>query len=199
MRFEGFLNALCYYLFMNFIKTLHKNWYLGILIVILAAGALGIYDWYENNKEFVVLTDAQLEELGSTRAVMKYYEHLEEAYADDTFGGGTPEETLNLFVTALEAGDIETASRYYVLEAQIFERESLEEFSASDKYSKWIEIISDATLVEKTEEEANFQYVVVVAETRKIEGTSLVMPSGEYQNTIKIIKNSNGVWKISDL
>lgn len=33
---------------------------------------------------------------------------------NDTFGGKTPEETFDMFLTALKAGDIEKASKYYV-------------------------------------------------------------------------------------
>ena len=43
---------------------------------------------------------------------------LQEAYANDTYGGDTPEETLDLFIEALEAGDIELASKYFVVEKQ---------------------------------------------------------------------------------
>lgn len=34
--------------------------------------------------------------------------------APDTYGGKTPQETLDLFVAALRAGDVELASKYFV-------------------------------------------------------------------------------------
>jgi len=39
----------------------------------------------------------------------------EKAMAEDIYGGKTPEETLKLFIEALEKGDIELASKYFVL------------------------------------------------------------------------------------
>jgi len=36
-----------------------------------------------------------------------------EAQKNDNIGGKTPEETLDLYITALKAGDIELASKYY--------------------------------------------------------------------------------------
>ena len=48
----------------------------------------------------------------ATRAIAE----MEEAFRNDTYGGKTPEETLQLFIVALEAGDIELASKYFALE-----------------------------------------------------------------------------------
>lgn len=39
-------------------------------------------------------------------------------YKNDFDGGKTPEETLELFITALRAGDIEKASKYYEIGLQ---------------------------------------------------------------------------------
>jgi len=35
--------------------------------------------------------------------------------SEDTYGGKTPEETLNLFIEALKKEDLELASKYFVL------------------------------------------------------------------------------------
>lgn len=43
---------------------------------------------------------------------------LQKQYANDTYGGDTPEETLELFIQALEEGDIELASKYFMIEKQ---------------------------------------------------------------------------------
>ena len=47
-----------------------------------------------------------------------YADGLRVAYQEDTHGGGTPEETLQLFIDALKSGDIELASKYYIPEKQ---------------------------------------------------------------------------------
>ena len=38
--------------------------------------------------------------------------------AADTYGGKTPQETLDMFITAVEKGDYELASKYFVVERQ---------------------------------------------------------------------------------
>lgn len=38
--------------------------------------------------------------------------------AADTIGGKTPQETLDMFIQAVEKGDYELASRYFVIERQ---------------------------------------------------------------------------------
>jgi hypothetical protein len=48
----------------------------------------------------------------------KYIKEFEEFYAKDTYGGKTPEETLELFISALEQGDTELARKYFVMEKQ---------------------------------------------------------------------------------
>lgn len=39
-------------------------------------------------------------------------------YKDDTYGGKTPEETWTMFLDALKKGDVELASKYFVVEKQ---------------------------------------------------------------------------------
>ncbi len=39
-----------------------------------------------------------------------------EAMTADTYGGKTPEETINLFKAALEKGDVELASKYFMFD-----------------------------------------------------------------------------------
>lgn len=39
-------------------------------------------------------------------------------YKDDTYGGKTPEETWALFLDALKKGDVDLASKYFVVEKQ---------------------------------------------------------------------------------
>jgi hypothetical protein len=47
-----------------------------------------------------------------------YAQGMEKAYTADTYGGVTPEETLQLFIDALKAGDIQLAAKYYIPEKQ---------------------------------------------------------------------------------
>lgn len=45
--------------------------------------------------------------------------------AADTFGGRTPQETLDMFISAVEKGDYELASKYFVIEKQAEWKEDL--------------------------------------------------------------------------
>ena len=52
-------------------------------------------------------------------------EKLNKLYAQDSFGGDTPEETLRLFIDALKNGDTNLAAKYFVLDKQSVWKEYL--------------------------------------------------------------------------
>src|SRR3989338_2957114 len=72
------------------------------VIIVLAFGALYYLNYYNSPEQ----------------KALRYYADLEKQYAEDTYGGKTPEETLQLFIDALKAGDIDLASKYFVVEKQ---------------------------------------------------------------------------------
>ena len=43
-------------------------------------------------------------------------EVLKAEYKNDTYGGATPEETMQMFIKAFQAGDLELASKYFIIE-----------------------------------------------------------------------------------
>ncbi len=85
-----------------------KIWLLVGLVILLLAIVWGVvwgpqtfsFYWYEY----------------LNRKHLAEFEALEEAYRMDTNGGETPEETLDLFVVALETGDAGLAASYFVPE-----------------------------------------------------------------------------------
>ena len=109
----------------------------GALLII----GLGIVVW------FATSTSAREE-----RQAQKYFEDLREQYENDPYGGDTPEETLALFIEALEKGDIELASKYFVIDEQeewkeklvrIKERDLLQEMAGDLKNKKEDKIDND--------------------------------------------------------
>ncbi|MEX0934135.1 MAG: hypothetical protein WD003_02700, partial [Candidatus Paceibacterota bacterium] len=78
-----------------------------ISIIVLIIAIIGLVYYYSTN---LSLTPEQKAE----KEILDYYADLEEQYKNDTFGGETPEETLELFIAALEAEDIELASKYFL-------------------------------------------------------------------------------------
>ncbi|KKS33329.1 MAG: hypothetical protein UU96_C0028G0002 [Parcubacteria group bacterium GW2011_GWC2_42_13] len=92
-----------------------------IIILIVAAGvfladwAMGKYKFWQETKKVDKLAQA-------LRDIEK--KDYEMAMAD-TFGGQTPAETLQMFINAVEQGDYELASKYFIIPKQTDELESL--------------------------------------------------------------------------
>jgi hypothetical protein len=59
-------------------------------------------------------------------------------YKKDTYGGATPEETLQLFIDAMKTEDYELASKYYLPEQQ---KKVYEELIGIDEFSFYLEIL----------------------------------------------------------
>ncbi|MBI5140202.1 MAG: hypothetical protein HZA94_02035 [Candidatus Vogelbacteria bacterium] len=59
----------------------------------------------------------------------------EDAFRNDRDGGKTPEETFDLFLTALRAGNIELASKYYELPSQPKALRNLMDYKTSNSFA----------------------------------------------------------------
>ena len=137
----------------------------------------GVLLWFAG---FYFSPDARQE-----RAALRYIQNLEEQYKNDTYGGATPEETLSLFIAALEAGDVELASKYFLPD----EREEIKQnlLQASEQQGGFegvIERVKKLNLVKKDNKEAFFTII----------GLDNVI-----QMQATLIKNQNNTWKITDL
>jgi len=69
-------------------------------------------------------------------------ERLQGQHANDTYGGDTPEETLELFIKALEDEDMELASKYYVVNKQKDGKNDLNIALEKHNLSRYISILS---------------------------------------------------------
>lgn len=90
-------------------------WGGGVVLVV------GVLVWYISaTEEPFVPRDFNevVAELKDPKKIQEYSDRLVEAYKKDTDGGDTPEETLNLFIAALKAGDTDKAAKYFLLEKQ---------------------------------------------------------------------------------
>lgn len=107
--------------------------FLGILagIALLSVAVLfGVeYLRYKNSPEYQAVEDLK---------------NLEKQYAEDTYGGDTPEETLRLFIEALRAGDTELAAKYFVLDKQEQWREDLALLKEKGLLDEMIKDVEDA-------------------------------------------------------
>lgn len=59
----------------------------------------------------------------------------------DTYGGNTPQETLDMFIEAVEKGDYELASKYFVIPKQEEWRNELLEINKADKIDTFLDPI----------------------------------------------------------
>jgi len=81
-----------------------------LLIMIIIAGSLFVWSYYLSPEAKMSRKTAKNIELYKN-AVEKY----ESAMKADTYGGKTPEETLQMFIDALQKEDIDLASKYFLL------------------------------------------------------------------------------------
>jgi hypothetical protein len=83
-------------------------WVVGVIILILAfLYFLGTYGYRIQNYFMAQRQEKVMLEIERQKA------EILEAQKNDNYGGKTPEETLDLYITALKAGDIELASKYW--------------------------------------------------------------------------------------
>lgn len=141
-----------------------------LLIIVVAIGAL----W----GGFVV------QQWQGAKNVEKFAEALETWQKDqydlamqDTYGGKTPQETLQMYIDAVEKGDYELASKYFILEKQEKELSSLRNSTKED-------IINIANIL-KNLERVNDQTMKT-----KVKG---------YDFIVNFSKYPNGIWKILEI
>ena len=89
-----------------------RSWWkyaVGVLVIIIAVlgGYIGWYQYFSSDAKYRREVEQSALELP---AKLEAYKKAREA---DTYGGKTPEETLQLFIEALENRDLELASKYF--------------------------------------------------------------------------------------
>ncbi len=68
----------------------------------------------------------------------------EKPYREDTYGGKTPKETLELFIAAVEKNDFDLASKYFVLSKQEEWKKKLKN-GDKENLKNWIALLKKAT------------------------------------------------------
>ena len=128
----------------------------------------------------------------------------------DTFGGKTPQETLQMFIDAVEAGDYDLASKYFVETQYSQQKKTLENISKNNKIEWFIYILKNAVPVDKEKEyEENYQltkdlissteeeWVSHLKELNKNQYEMDANDNLEYIFRINFIRYPNNIWKIS--
>jgi len=107
-------------------------------------------------------------------------EELKRQQEADTFGGATPYETLEMYIAAVEKGDFELASKYFVIEKQ-------ENYLA---FLKGLEKEKLKNIIEKTKE--------TVGAEGSYSADGLKFETGGFA-TIDLVKYPKGIWKINEI
>src|SRR3990167_4899471 len=72
------------------------------------------------------------------RAVKSFQSAIDAIYKNDTYGGKTPEETFDLYLAALKKGDLELASKYFVVERRKIATDELLEMKTNNQMADYI-------------------------------------------------------------
>ncbi len=93
--------------------TRKTKWWIFVLgfLTIIALGIIVDAVWTEYFSPAAQEARRMKEQYAAYEQQQKTYE---EALAQDTYGGKTPEETLALFIAAIEKEDIDLASKYFI-------------------------------------------------------------------------------------
>ena len=173
-----------------------KVWWRHWSIVFILAVLAGLIIWVMLN------LGPWLRSWQDERAAKSAQEQLEKLYREDKYGGKTPEETFDMFIAALEQGDIELASKYFVLEKQDDWFKTLSQYQARDLLAYLISELKNNKEDWKKNYNGNsveFYYKVVIEEDSyaNFKGQKVPIEAGEYSNTVRFEKYPSGVWKIS--
>lgn len=114
-----------------------------------------------------------------------FAEEIIAAHRADEYGGTTPQETMALFVKALEKGDMRLASKYFILENQ---EEILSELEAGKKAGTITILLNDLSGIDKGTEVFEGYYRF----------TTTVEPGVQLTYDL-VFDDLAGVWKIERL
>jgi len=144
-----------------------------VALIVLGLGVIYLTDYYS--------TSDLLDEVDRQKLLA---EDLQRQYEEDTYGGTTPEETLELFISALKTGDIDLASKYFVIDDQLEAEENLIKIKADGRLSQ---IIDRTLALKKSKAEADVASFIILGD------------NGVMQYQVLLGKNTNSIWKIVDL
>ena len=149
--------------------------YAGVLVILVAGWFFGFYFVYPEYQGWQYL-----------RGANKFLEEYTQPFKDDKTGGATPEETWEMFLTALKAEDFETAADLFDVEEQEGRLEWLQEVKKNGFLDDMIRDLTASELTPTTTYGTYADYEIILSE----EG-------GGGTRLIKFRKNQlNSVWKL---
>ncbi len=123
------------------------------------------------------------------QAIIDAWSEEERAYNKDAVGGATPEETLALFIAALEVGDIQKASEYVVVYEREGARDKLISFQEKKLMSDLVSYLKNHTEKYPLNSQSQSDDYFIFESFNNM---------GDLVLQVSITKTPNGTWQILD-
>lgn len=117
---------------MNILKS--RSFHVLVIFLLVGVGLSFLIFWFHPTSRYARQVKKGLSQ------VEEEIKKEEALYANDTYGGKTPEETYQMFLAALQKQDIELASKYFILDKQAEYKALLEQIKTS---GHWEEMMKD--------------------------------------------------------
>lgn len=176
---------------MNFLRTHIRSiiWLLVILAIPLT-WYLKVYFNYQGDLAKYDLIDEQAEKyMREVGQEIAQYEANERA---DTYGGKTPQETWAMFVHALEVGDTDLASKYFIQRKQ---EEMKRDLGIGYKENGLKMLLKDFQTIKEERMQPDGKHFLFLTEPVKIEGFDHALGFTYYLEKSEI----SGLWKITEI
>lgn len=108
-----------------------------VLVLFFAMVGLLAWDYYKKAEG-----QKKVEELANE--LKRLQQELTDRKSADKIGGATPQETFDLFISAVEKGDYDLASKYFVIEEQEEVKTELMSLKEKDNLSQYLDILHNA-------------------------------------------------------
>ena len=118
------------------------------------------------------------------RRAENFIKEWEDRYKNDTYGGATPEETLQLFITALKNGDTDLAAKYFLIDDQEKWREDLSKIKEKNLLEA---MVKDLERLKKTRADEKEVFYTTTNE-ENIVSVQLIIRKTPYNDKWKIIE-----------
>jgi hypothetical protein len=188
--------------------TLIRKIFMWAIIVIAAICGLMVFIGYlEIKKQEYDLKQEQVNYRKLVIDTKKMEDDFVARSKADTFGGKTPEETINLLIEALMQKDVELAVKYFSINTQLKARKNLQDelndnLTFTDSINYFTEVKNQGEKTCSSNESCSFSYTYVTTEdkTMHIEGSAdslFVLKGSERTKVIDLIKNTyTNIWKV---
>ncbi len=176
--------------------NLLRKWYVVAIMVVVAGSVVWL----------VLHGMPWLNGLRTQWEAQRLQDQWEKPYREEKYGGKTPEETYDMFISALSKGDTTLASKYFVVDKQARWSKTLEQYKQQDLLNNFIAELHNTRKIWKSivskEGQVAYEYHVTVPKETSADfnGQKISVPAGNYaQDTVFEINSYTKVWKINSL